>query len=175
MTVDSDLDDDEGSLGDWMNRQGADNAQAAEQRQTNERAVIAVMLGRAEVRRAYWRRELADERFDEFKPEMRRRIAVETTLIEGLENGGSLFGLRRKYQQDAVHLRGEPPSESEQRLAELRGSLVECKRRQKSQLEQQRLTPRNNPSKRQNLDHALAEEGQCEADLRRQMREAEKA
>lgn len=62
------------------------------------------MIERTRERRAYWQKELAAERFEEFRPEMRRRIQVEQTLLDGLEQTDTpTYILLRDYQADAVH------------------------------------------------------------------------
>ena len=72
----------------------------------------AQMVARAQERKAYWQKELAAERFEEFKPEMRRRIQVEQTLLDGLEKTETpTYILLRDYQADAVHREpGEQPA-----------------------------------------------------------------
>lgn len=69
----------------------------------------ALMVSRTRERRDYWQRELAAERFDEFKPEMRRRVAVEQSLLEALERTETpTYVLLRDYQEDSVHCEGKP-------------------------------------------------------------------
>ena len=64
----------------------------------------AQMVIRTRERRDHWQRELAAERFDEFKPEMRRRVAVEQDLLDALERTDTpTYILLRDYQAEAVH------------------------------------------------------------------------
>ena len=72
----------------------------------------AQMVARTRERKAYWQKELAAERFEEFRPEMRRRIQVEQTLLDGLEKTDTpTYILLRDYQAEAVHRApGEQPT-----------------------------------------------------------------
>jgi hypothetical protein len=64
----------------------------------------AQMVDRTRERRGYWQKELAAERFEEFRPEMRRRVQVEQTLLDGLEKTDTpTYILLRDYQAEAVH------------------------------------------------------------------------
>lgn len=79
----------------------------------------AQMVSRTRERRDHWQRELAAERFDEFKPEMRRRIAVEQALLDGLERTKTpTYVLLRVYLAEAVHREPGQQAETKQSLNE---------------------------------------------------------
>lgn len=80
-----------------------DSPDVRERNAKRAKLAVAKMLERARVRQDWWRRQLADERCEDFKPEMRRRIAVEQALIDGLEQGRHPTTLLPTYLREAVH------------------------------------------------------------------------
>lgn len=112
----------------------------------------AQMVGRACERRAYWQRELAAERFNEFKPEMRRRIQVEDAFLNALEAANvPTFVLLRNYQRDAMHATNQPKTEAEQTQSLLVDRIAKATRRKRDLGEALRLTPQKQTTERRRL------------------------
>jgi len=140
------------------------NAERDEQRR-------AQMIVRATDRKAYWQRELAAERFDEFKPEMRRRIQVEQTLLDGLEHSTTpTFLLLKVYQRDAVHMPSQAASKQEEERADLLERIQKASQRRKDLLRRLELTPQRQTIERTELTRKIAKEGEYIADLQVQVR-----
>lgn len=131
----------------------------------------AQMIGRARERKAYWQRELAAERFEEFKPEMRRRIQVEQTLLDGLENGElPTFVLLRNYQKDAVHMPAQPKTDREEEREDLETRIGKAVQRKRELNETLRLTPERQGIKRDELIRKIGLEDDYIADLKTKLR-----
>jgi hypothetical protein len=131
----------------------------------------AQMVGRARERRAYWQRELAAERFDEFKPEMRRRVQVEQTLIDGLEQTKTpTFILLKNYQRDAVHIPAQPKTEREEERDDLETRIGKASERKRALTERLRLTPLKQESQREDLIRKIDHEGRYISDLQAKLR-----
>lgn len=138
-----------------------------------ERARLAVtkMLERARVRQDNWRRQLADERFEEFKPEMRRRIAVEQDLIDGLQAGRHPTSLLPKYLRDAVHRTTAPKSEDELEAEALRERIAKATTRRRDLDERLRLTPMKQERQRDELLRKIEVEVSYIHDLKAKLRQ----
>jgi hypothetical protein len=137
-----------------------------------EAAKRAQMIGRAQQRRAYWQRELALERFDEFKGEMRRRIAVEQTLLDGLEHSHTpSFILLRNYQRDAVPMPAQPKTAREEELADLLERISKAAKRRKDLEGQLELTPERQGWERRELLRKIGKEADYIRDLQGKVRE----
>jgi hypothetical protein len=131
----------------------------------------AQMIGRAQQRRAYWQRELAVERFDEFKGEMRRRIAVEQTLLDGLEHSQTpSFILLRNYQRDAVHMASQPKTDRDEQREDLETRISKAAKRKRDLNETLRLTPERQGIKRDELIRKIGLEDDYIADLKAKLR-----
>lgn len=131
----------------------------------------AQMVARARDRKAYWQKELAAERFEEFRPEMRRRIQVEQTLIDGLEAGDTqTFLLLKAYQRDAVHMPSQPASEHDQERDDLLERIQKASKRRTDLLRRLQLTPQRQDIERTELVRKIAKEGEYIADLQTQVR-----
>jgi len=131
----------------------------------------AQMVGRGRERRVYWQRELAAERFEEFKPEMRRRVQVEQTLIDGLEQTKTpTFVLLRNYQSDAVHAANQPKTEVEQTQSLLVDRIAKATRRKRDLGEALRLTPQKQTTERRRLLTEIDTEQAHIDDLKAEMR-----
>lgn len=128
------------------------------------------MIARATERKAYWQRELAAERFDEFKPEMRRRIQVEQTLIDGLSSTTQTFLLLKNYQRDAVHMPNQPASKHDDERTDLLERIQKASQRRKDLLRRLELTPQRQDTERKELTRKIAKEGEYIADLQIQLR-----
>lgn len=154
--------------------ESGDEAEALGERQNDaeqEATRRAAMIGRACERRANWQRELAAERFDEFKPEMRRRIQVEQTLIDGLEQTKtSTFILLRNYQRDAVHMPAQPKTEREQERADLLERIGKATQRRKDLLGTLELTPQRQVLERKELLRKIAKGEEYVRDLQAKVR-----
>lgn len=91
--------DSESGFAEWgmpsAERLKADAERAAMQR--------SKAIERALLRRAYWVAELFAERFDEFRIELRRRVAVEDETIDRLQEGELIMKVLRQHQAEAVH------------------------------------------------------------------------
>ncbi len=137
-----------------------------------EAAKRAQMIGRAQQRRAYWQRELGLERFDEFKGEMRRRIAVEQTLLDGLERSETpSFILLRTYQRDAVHNPNQPKTAREEELADLLERISKAAKRRKDLEGELELTPQRQAQQRKELFRKIGKEADYIRDLQGKVRE----
>ncbi|MFA5401851.1 MAG: hypothetical protein WC359_15470 [Dehalococcoidia bacterium] len=156
---------------DW---ESEEDTEGRDQRAANaERDALrrAQMIGRARERKAYWQRELALERFDEFKGEMRRRIQVEQTLLDGLEHSDTpTFILLKTYQQDAVHLPSQPGTKQDEERADLLERIQKASQRRKDLLRRLELTPQRQTIERTELTRKIAKEGEYIADLQVQVR-----
>jgi hypothetical protein len=160
---------------DWFSDEGSESdVEAPDQAEANAKreALRRVqMVSRARERKAYWQKELAAERFDEFKPEMRRRIQVEQTLINGLEGSeAQAFVLLRTYQQDAVHMPSQPASEQEEERADLLERIQKASQRRTDLLRRLQLTPQRQGLERLELTRKMAKEGEYIDDLHAQIR-----
>ncbi|MFA5054460.1 MAG: hypothetical protein WC565_10395 [Parcubacteria group bacterium] len=156
---------------DW---ESEEDTEGRDQRAANaERDALrrAQMVGRARERKAYWQRELALERFDEFKGEMRRRIQVEQTLLDGLEHSQtpSLI-LLRNYQRDAVHMASEPKTERDEEREDLETRISKAAKRKRDLNETLRLTPERQGIKRDELLRKIGLEDDYIADLKAKQR-----
>ena len=131
----------------------------------------AQMIARALERKAYWQKELAAERFEEFRPEMRRRIQVEQTLIDGLEAGElPTFVLMRTYQQDAVHMPDRPKTAREDEREDLETRIGKAVQRKRDLEERLRLTPEKQPGVRGELIRKIGNEQDYIVDLKNKLR-----
>ena len=154
--------------------ESGDEADATGERENDaEQEAIrrAAMAGRARERRAYWQRELAAERWEEFKPEMRRRIQVEQTLLDGLENSKTpTFVLLRTYQRDAVHAPSQPKTERDEEREDLETRIAKAVKRKRELNDQLKLTPLKQESKREDLVRRIGGEDDYIRDLKAKLR-----
>lgn len=154
--------------------ESGDEADATGERENDaEQEAIrrAAMAGRARERRAYWQRELAAERWEEFKPEMRRRIAVEQALLDGLEKTKTpTFVLLRTYQRDAVHAPSQPKSERDEEREDLEARIAKAVQRERELNERLRLTPERQPGVRAELVRKIGTERDYIVDLKNKLR-----
>lgn len=119
----------------------------------------AQMVIRARERADFWRRQLAAERFDEFKPEMRRRVAVEQALLDGLEKTDTpSFVLMRTYLAQAVHKPSQPRTEAEEECDDLQERIGKATQRRKDLLGTLQLTPQRQGWERKELLRKIASE-----------------
>ena len=131
----------------------------------------AQMVERARERKAYWQRELALERFDEFKGEMRRRIQVEQTLLDGLEHSDTpTFILLKTYQRDAVHMASQPKTDCDEQREDLETRISKAAKRKRDLNETLRLTPERQGIKRDELIRKIGLEDDYIADLKAKLR-----
>jgi hypothetical protein len=138
----------------------------------SEAAKRVQMIGRAQQRRAYWQREFALERFEEFRPEMRRRIAVEMDLLEGLEHTSTpSFILLRNYHRDAVHNPSRPKTACEEELADLLERISKAAKRRKDLEGELDLTPQRQAQQREELLRKIGKEADYIRDLQGKVRE----
>jgi len=154
--------------------ESGDEAEALGERQNNleqEATRRAAMIGRARERRVSWQGALAAERFDEFKPEMRRRIQVEQTLLDGLENGKTpSFILLKAYQKDAVHMPSQPKTAREDEREDLERRIGKAVQRKRDLEESLRLTPEKQPGVRGELVRKIGTEQDYIVDLKNKLR-----
>ena len=154
--------------------ESGDEADATGERENDaEQEAIrrTAMAGRARERRAYWQRELAAERWEEFKPEMRRRIAVEQALLDGLEKTKTpTFVLLRTYQRDAVHAPSQPKTEREEEREDLETRIAKATRRRKDLLATLELTPKRQTWERTELTRKIGKEEEYVRDLQAKLR-----
>ncbi len=137
-----------------------------------EAAKRVQMIGRARERLSYWQREFALERFDEFRPEMRRRIAVEMDLLDRLEHTSTpSFILLRNYQRDAVHNPSQPKTASEEELADLLERISKAAKRRKDLEGELDLTPQRQAQQRKELLRKIGKEADYIRDLQGKVRE----
>lgn len=160
---------------DWFSDEGSeDGAETTDQAEANAKrdAVRRVlMVSRTRERSDYWQRQLAAERFDEFKPEMRRRIQVERTLLDGLELGkAQTFVLLRTYQQDAVHMPTQLKTEAEQAHSLLDERIAKAVRRKRDLAEALRVTPQKQTAERRRILAEIDAEQAHVDDLKAEMR-----
>ena len=131
----------------------------------------AQMAGRTRERRAYWQRQLAAERCDEFKPELRRRIQVEDSLLSALETANQpTLVLLRNYQRDAVHAADQPKTEAEQRHSVLDDRIAKAVRRKRDLAEALRVTPQKQTAERRRVLAEIDAEQAHIDDLKAEMR-----
>lgn len=129
------------------------------------------MIGRARERLAYWQHELAEERFEEFRPEMRRRVQVEQTLIDGLEKTKTpTFILLRTYQRDAVHRPSQPKTADDEEREALGERIAKAVKRRKALADELSLLPQRVSSQRVELQRKIEQEEEYVRDLKAKLR-----
>lgn len=99
-------------------------------------------IQRARARIEWWSAELAAERWEEFRPEMRRRILCEEDFIADLESGIPILPAIRTYQLAAIHrgLQGSVKTKAQQNIERKLTEIVESQRRLTAEL---RALPKN--------------------------------
>ena len=158
----------ESEVDSWDEPEEDDRRANNDEREEKHRAQMIV---RATERKAYWQRELAAERFEEFKPEMRRRIQVEQTLIDGLQNSSTqTFLLLKNYQRDAVHMPSQPASKQDDERADLLDRIQKASQRRKDLLGALELTPQRQGWERKELLRKIANEEEYVRGLQAQVR-----
>ncbi len=160
---------------DWFSDEPPedDSAPPNQQAANAERDALrrAKMVLWARDRADFWRRQLAAERFDEFKPEMRRRVAVEQALLDGLEKTNTpSFVLMRTYLPQAVHKPAQPRTKSEDERADLLERIQKASQRRKELLGRIELTPQRQAAQRKELIRQAGKEGEYITDLQNQLR-----
>lgn len=160
----------ESDFGDLDDDERDDERQALQNAERDKRQRDA-MVSRALERKGYWQRELTAERFDEFKPEMRRRIQVEQDLIDGLQaNRLPVFVLLTAYHRDAVHRPAKPESIEDTTPKQLADAIAKASRKRRDLEESIRLTPQKQTTERRRLLNTLAEVERDIAKLKGELR-----